>query len=287
MLSTIEFSKIIIIESLKAEDPPTGQQLQEYLLGLKTEHQLDMSIELIDCPSAEDFSRIMDNIIHEAKNGNYPILQIECHGGPQDGLEFRDDSDVGWDQVAEKITELNKATNLNLLVIFSACFGEYFGHTMSITKAAPCWCMLGPSKRIHPDEILRCLIDFYSSFLRNFDIRAAINELNKIKLSEGEWRYHQIEELFYKTCKTYLVEKCTLQAGAKRIDDWVKIDNTPETRKWVELAFRTKNHQKMHEYFRKYFMLETHAEHELRFKSSLISIQKLLEELKASGNYYL
>lgn len=287
MLSILEFSKVVIIQSLGPKDPPTGQILQEYLFALNSEYQRDLSIELIDCPGAADFCRIMDDLIHEAKNGNYPILQIECHGGPQDGLEFRDDSDMGWDQVSEKITELNKATGLNLLVIFSACFGEYFGHTMSITKAAPCWCMLGPSKTIYADEILQCFREFYNSFFRDLDIRAAVNKLNKIKLSEGGWRCHQIEELFYTVCKMYLVEECTLQAGARRIDDWVKTHDTPEIRKLIEVEFRTKNHEKMHEYFHRYFMLDTHKEHRVRFGGSLASVQKLLEELKASGSYYL
>jgi hypothetical protein len=287
MSSGILFSKIVIIQSLKTDDVPTGDILREHLASLNHEYQRNIPIEVIDCSSAVEFSKTVDRLIYDAENDSYPLLHVECHGCPQDGLEFSDGSDLGWEQVSEKMTELNRAAELNLVIIFSACFGDYFSYTMGITKAAPCWCVIGPNEKIFPDEILLGLREFYSNFFIDLDIGKAVKGLEECKLSEGKWVYRMIEELFFEICQMYLTNCCTLQAGTARIDDMVKKGKIPQVPEIAKTVLRQMNNSQINEYFNRYFMVTKYEAHRDRFGDSLASVQRLIKDLRASGDYYL
>ncbi|QZP30487.1 hypothetical protein [Pseudomonas sp. DR48] len=287
MSSGISFSKIVIIQSLNADEVKTGSILYDYVSSLVEEHRHDIPVEIIDCQSSDEFTKVIDDLIVDARDDVYPIVHIECHGHPQDGLDFSDGSDLSWEQVSVKTEQLNFATDFNLLLIFSACFGDYFSHTMGITKPAPCWCAIGPSLTVMPDEILYGLRAFYSEFLTNLDIGEAVKRLEGSVLLNGEWICRLTEEIFIEVCHFYLASSCTLEAGAQRIDEYLKGNQSLIVREIFEKKFREKNSQKLYEYFDRYFLVGDNKANKSRFGYSLARVERLINEFKDSGNYYL
>ena len=288
MYSGFSFSRVVIIQSLGAEgDIPTGRIIADYIEPKILESGLDIPVEVIDCKSPEEFFEIIECLTVKALMGDYPLLHVDCHGDYDAGLSFSNGDDLDWETVASVLTQLNGATNFNLLVLFSACFGYYFTETMGITKPAPCWCLVAPCSVIKQDEILNNLRVFYSELFLTKNVGLSIRNLENSKLIHGAWICSLTEELFGKLTKTYLVKCCSKEQGKLRLDMYMSKMKNVLTRKAMKQRFKEQNNDKLFEYFERYFMINVLPGNRVRFTRARAELTMLIKKLKSTGRYYL
>jgi hypothetical protein len=68
--------------------------------------------------------RVMSELAEHATGGLRPILHVDAHGSPKDGMLLAPSGDqVGWADVIELLQNLNVATGNNLVSVFALCFG--------------------------------------------------------------------------------------------------------------------------------------------------------------------
>lgn len=216
-LASFSLGEIVIIQSLDEIQRKSGDEIYRHVSKIIEEKKSSLQVRIINCGSAIEFQHIIENLTNELKGGGrIPLLHIECDGDEKEGLNFANNSDLSWEQVAVLLSHLNSACETNLLAIFSACFGGYFVSQIKPNQAMPCYGAIGPSSRIHPDEIEKTLKDFYSALLSSMDAGLAVQSLTQTRLSSGRWFCQTAEEWFEGVLIRYVQEHCTRDAITTR-----------------------------------------------------------------------
>ncbi len=290
-LSGFRFSKIVIIQSLNLEDSLlTGDELYKFVLGLTTQLVNPVPVELHNVQSASEFISLLAQQESEAiKNHQTPVLQIECHGSKQHGLEFADGSSLTWRNVSDALLRVNVATKFNLLAIFSACFGAYFLSQMGAVKPCPCWCMVAPTEKIHDYEILEALRVFYRHFLEKSDVGVAVSKITRIRTHSGQWLGKPAEAWFDEQVDAYLRSHCTNEAIEGRQQQIYKTLKTQgERRSKGRIARDIKalhKHSLSGEYFDIFFMTDKIPENKSRFLNARMRLKRKIQEFKNNKQY--
>lgn len=186
------YTKIVIIQSLEREEVETGKILFEFLASLGTDNEsYDVPIEIISCGHAGQFLEILHQLTQDATAGTIPLLHVECHGDPLDGLEFENSSTLSWESVSEALRPLNIASKFNLLAVFSACFGAHFLGQMEAIQPSPCWCLVAPTERVDVAEVMGGFRAFYSALFNDNDMGSAVRAISQCRLSHGRWLSNQ------------------------------------------------------------------------------------------------
>lgn len=210
-------TKFVVVESLESHEVKTGKLLADQLQTLVSEHAPELDVEYITCENVIEFRQILANLTQEAKERKaIPVLHVECHGSTSEGLEFANGSSLGWVELASILTELNIATEFNLLAVLSACFGGYLlGEISAITPAA-FWCIVAPTLTIDPADAMRGFRIFYRTLFVTGDAGIAATQLVRTRLTEGEW-FAQLAQLWFERLVLGYVEThCTPKAARTR-----------------------------------------------------------------------
>nr|WP_314577874.1 hypothetical protein [uncultured Pseudomonas sp.] len=289
--SGFSFSRVVIIQSLRGDDPPTGESLAQSIPHILHEYQPLIPVELIDCVSGGHFLRIIDQLCVEARTGLVPLLHVECHGDPQSGLEFADYSDLSWPELSAAMVQLNLASRFNLMAIFSACYGWHFVNEMNIIHRSPCWCLVAPTSKIRPYEILGGLRDFYQVFFTTRNISEAFETLACRDLENGIWLNPIAEAWFERLLIGYVEEHCSLAAGDKRISGHYRSLKSEGKRvskgRLKRLFIQVQQRNLLNRYFDHYFMADLLPQNRERFKGVHARIRSRLADLRATNKYYI
>lgn len=285
------FNKIIIIQSLEPDEFQTGNHIAQYLRSLLDDLKIKMPIELINCESKIELIPILLAIKNSCiENGDLPIIHIECHGDIDDGLEFSNGSLISWTELAGEFTPINLATKFNLLLIFSACFAGNFLGQMGALAPSPCWCMVAPSEKVDPGEILRGFKVFYKTFFEKHDAGIAVHELSRIKLQFGRFFGEPSELWFEKVVSNYIEDHCTPKAIRKRAFDLIKsgmLLNQNISIAEAKRAIRDQNKKKVFEsYFNSYFMIQEIPVNKKRFENVIKRINDKFPKFNLTGVHF-
>ena len=121
MVAGFTLTKVVIVQSLELHEIETGRILSEYVAAQMHEHNVSVPLELLNCSNAEEFLGILRRLTADAVSHNeIPLVHVECHGSPTEGLEFENGSTLAWPDVAAALLPLNLSTGFNLLTVFSA-----------------------------------------------------------------------------------------------------------------------------------------------------------------------
>lgn len=286
------FTKIVIIQSLEPNEIKTGRMNCEYVSAQISESNINIPVEVINCSNYLEFLQILTYLETEASSkGEIPLLHVECHGDPEDGLEFENGSTLSWLDLSAALTRLNRACRFNLLAVFSACFGGYFLSQMGAINPAPCWCMIAPTKTIDPGEILRVFRIFYFTLFRESDVGKALSEISKMQMSDGRWFGQTAELWFERLVVGYIENHCTLTAvneRAKKMYRQLRNEGKHQSIGSLTRMLRQRNRQSLlHDYFDRYFMTKEVPENNLRFNSTKQRLEFKLSELRNSDKYVL
>jgi len=291
MHSGFSFDKVVIIQSLGGADILTGDILSKYIPHICEEKGFTIPVELINCESGSQFLQIIHELVTEASNGTIPLLHVECHGDPNSGLDFKDGSDLSWQQISDALLSLNVATRFNLMAIFSACFGFYFVERMGAIDRAPCWCLVAPTSVVYEDEIMGAFRDFYRDLFLTNSVSMAFRSLSKWKLRHGRWICTVAEDWFEKLIVGYIERHCTIHSSDKRIKRYYRYAKSKGlrwSRGYIKRLFSKRNrYHILNKYFNKYFLIQDIPENSSRFSSVHVRINKRLADLRSTRKYYI
>ena len=112
-----------------------------------------------------------------AATGLNPILDIECHGDDDLGLQLADGSRIAWDELKTALEAINLAARFNLILVLGCCYGAYFGREARLHEHAAFVAYIAPTDRIEVKTLAAGLHAFYEELFTSFDITNAINAM--------------------------------------------------------------------------------------------------------------
>lgn len=276
------FEKLWVIESLPSGELRTGKNLFDNQLDKAKEVQKNIAIEFSEPITKAEFFDVLEKIRNEAINGIYPMLHFECHGC-EDGLETASGELIEWDEIRETLIEINRATQLNLMIIVAACNGAHLIKASIKLDAAPFWAIIGPKVEVTAGHIQDGFGRFYESFFSDFDGDKAIKILNDgVTNLDRYFHFLSAEGLFSRAYRTYYKSHCVGKDKQKRLEKLVtEAMKNPDIKNrgvsWARqqvkqgLACEEQHFEKLR---KRFFFIDQFPENEARFSLSRDQIIK-------------
>lgn len=264
----MRFNQILIVDSIPAGERNTARELHQDV-GLRAQvfapapEVLYRRVE-----SRGEFLVLLPELTAAASNtGDIPVLHIECHGN-DDGLAFADGSFAIWADLKGPLTSLNIATGMNLLVVVSACDGSALTYTLGLVDRAPLHGLIGPTRAVAPEELMRAYLALYETLMRTRSARQAVDAMrlatpDTFVYRAAQWLFQHVWDHYQATQET---PEARLERGRKMAanppDDYVGPPVPPEV--FAQLLAE-KNREFFDNYRRKFFLCDLFPEHETRF----------------------
>ncbi|MGE0400241.1 MAG: hypothetical protein AB7T06_26230 [Kofleriaceae bacterium] len=282
----LEFNFIYIVQSLGADEPPTGSYLDMFATRPRVEGMsrsgLSIGAEVVDIATAADLFAFLERVCLEVEtNGRSPILHLEIHGSSdQQGLVLRSFEFVPWQALMEPLTRINRATGNNLLLTLAVCHGAWLGTILSAARPAPFWAVIGPSTSEHPVVLFPAFEAFYATLLDDLDGGKAVGALFNAAAAKGKHSFSVLhgERLFANAFRRYVAEQCNPDAIERRVAAIIDEGKrraaagraTVTEATWVELESTIKRRMAdsrpaFEEYRRRFFMIDVWPENAERF----------------------
>lgn len=213
------FNQILILDSIPDGEVNTARRLAEDISTFANAYPPSPDVAFVRVESADQFLETLSECAIQAREyGIIPMLHVECHGCEQ-GFQFADDSILNWPEIKGPITNLNIATQMNLMVAVAACTGGAIAKTVSLSDRAPFWGMIGPTDDLYPNELETAFRALYTTLLRTKSPAEAVNAFESASQPGKYWR-STAQGLFLKGWAAYKTTYCTekmLQSRAKRM----------------------------------------------------------------------
>lgn len=214
-MSSNRLNYIVIIDSIPVGESNTAFRLYEDIETAVVAYEHVPPVNYVRIESNEEFLDVLSQLCNKTINSNqYPLLHIECHGAMQ-GIQLANGSCLTWEQVREGLTPLNVATRLNIMVVFSACYGGAFASSMRLSDRAPLWGLIGPTREVYPDELEADFGRFYRALYSTSSPSKAIATLNEGIKENLYWRKTS-EAFFLDVWARYKETYCTETVLAQR-----------------------------------------------------------------------
>ena len=288
----ISISRIIVIESLAPHEVHTGALQADWIRALMSDNNVGISVDLATVLGAAEFRTAIHELVDRARtSGDWPMLHIECHGSKSTGLWFADETVIPWEGLGSLFAELNVATEFNLLVLVSACFGAYLTGQFSPVRQAPAWGIIAPTHTVDSAEILSGFRSFYDCFAKTCDLGTAAAQLSRSPLSEGAWFSKLAEDWYEQLITAYTRKHCTRDAirhWARTLSHKMRAAGIPATVRGLERDLSMRNASDLTgKYFDRFFCLTELPGNIGRFHPVRQRVQDQIDQLSASGRFAL
>ena len=195
--SSVSFDSIVVIESLRPKDERPGADLFRRTIRPGLERH-GLYGELYQIKSASEFRGALLAVLHHARNGRATIVHFETHGD-ESGIQLTTGETLAWTDLAPALAEINRACEVNLLVVAAARHGWYLGSVLRPIDRSPAWGVMGPPDRVGELDLSNAMHRFYSDLLINFDVSKALSAANKgadvrdwgYRVNSAEWLFLQ------------------------------------------------------------------------------------------------
>lgn len=178
------FRTIYIVESLPADEHPTGADLRDQLSRIAVGQPSFPTVKLLPAPDLQTFRLQLQGIAKEARSkASGPLLQIEAHGAPA-GIRLASGECLTWAQLKPLLQAINEPTAMNLLVMMSSCYGSWLFGAIDAGDRAPFWAMIGPDRELSPSDLLSSWIAFYTVLFETNDGAEAWRAANRLPKQE-------------------------------------------------------------------------------------------------------
>jgi hypothetical protein len=259
MEDDIRFNCILVAESLPADEPQTGRILHGYIKGILDDLEMPVQASHVAIGGVNDFSRLIDGLTVQATQvGLLPILHIEAHGSENAGLVFADESLLSWPAFCEMITPLNRATRLKLVVVVAACYGADLLSGVRLSKAAPCFAFIAPTREIDVGEVMGRFRDLYRAMLTTLDAQRTFDAMNSQRLESGvlvpQTAQHWFELLMRKYLREQVTPKYLKEMAMRQYLTARSLGDSVDMRA-LKREFRRELPNVIRTYFSEYFML--------------------------------
>lgn len=206
---------IFVLESLKKEDPKTGERIHEFLEKknivnqfhrFKTKAHLFELLEIIQMKVATEDTQ--------------PFIHFDCHGN-DDGIGAINDNGIvefiAWGEILDKFIEIYQASKKKSVVSMSSCEG--FNATKMVAKGKPCPYdyVCGSFEKIGFEDSFKAFSTFYKNIEKGIDIfEAAVTIHNDPSFTHINFMAIDSYTLFYKMIENYKNEQLSEDMLSKR-----------------------------------------------------------------------
>lgn len=264
----MRFNQILIVDSIPAGERNTARELHQDV-GLRAQvfapapEVLYRRVE-----SRAELLELLPELTAAAlAAGDIPVLHIECHGN-DDGLALADGSFATWPDLKEPLTSLNVATGMNLLVVVAACDGSALTYTLGLVDRAPLHGLIGPTRAVAPEELMRAYLALYETLLRTRSARQAVDAMraampDTFVYRAAQWLFQYVWDHYQATHET---PEARLERGRRMAanppDDY---DGPPIQPEQFAQMLADNNREFFDNYRRRFFLCDLFPEHEARF----------------------
>lgn len=291
-LAGAAITKIVIIESLDADEANTAAIADEYIRGEIVARRIDLPVQVVHCDNKFELFELLNALTEEAVSYDQcPLLHFECHGDNQEGLIFTNGSSASWEETSEALRKLNVATEFNLVSIFSACYGGYFLGQMGIIFPSPCYGIVAPTETVDPGEVIAGLRVFYKIFIGTLDLGLAIHGISNQRLSTGHWFGQAAEDWFENLFNDYITRHCTVSAledRARRLYRRLLSNGKRIPLGKIKRIIRNEHRFKvLDRYFNIYFMVDEIPGNSARFSGVRKRAESNMKDLRGTKLYVI
>lgn len=185
--SASRFNTLFWISSLAEAERGVTRRLLEDLEPLCAASKLPF--EHYEPTTAAELLNSLDNIIGRSKVGGLPLIHLDLHGTPEDGLQVAQSGErVSWAAIAEKFRDINVLTKNNLCVISGACYSVKLLKAIDVKRPSPFFILLAPEKEILAGDIEANTLGFYRDIISEKDIISTYTKwfADKLKMFHSE-----------------------------------------------------------------------------------------------------
>lgn len=198
------FSRIVIIQSLRADESPTGRHLRD-AIEPTAQALHHIPVEYIDAKTGTDFRSALNRVRETTERmTDFPILHLECHGtSDKTGLYLADGTTIPWCTLKAPLVAINQATRCNLFVTLACCHGAMLMESLDWQDRSPCWGLLGPSGEVSPLDLKSSYSAFFLSLLNAANAVTAISSLLQSHERKAHYFLLTAEEMFRAVLMVY------------------------------------------------------------------------------------
>lgn len=165
---------VVVIQSLRDDDNPTGLWLYELIEGLARPYGPNLTTHYKTAQRADQLEFLLQELAgYVALSGRAPILHLECHGHP-DGIQLADGSGMSWGRLKPLLTDINLASKMNMLFTMASCHGGYFAAECRYDEPVPFAYVIGPGNKIAEGALYHLTDGFYSELFKSWDVTKAL-----------------------------------------------------------------------------------------------------------------
>ncbi len=224
------FDRVIVIEST-TDTIRTGQYLvKDFFADEKRKNpQLELETPYHEPHSRAEFEALLAKIAHDTeREGHRPIIHLEMHGKEdQAGLVFASEETMTWDELADLLTPINRASRNNLFVVLAVCYGAAMKEILEAQRErAPVFGLVGHTDTIHQKNFPRGFRAFYKEIVFAADGDQALVELNdegKEEKEDVEYRLRTAEGAFRDRLRNPVKNFTDKKTKSRKIDDLLTI----------------------------------------------------------------
>lgn len=210
-MTYVDFTGVLIIESLESPEPQTGTALFQHLqahpnLGAAPlDHQ--------DAGSSTEFLAILDRVRRAAeRTGGAPLLHLEVHGN-KGGLGLSGGDEITWREFADACRDINIVVKGHLVVTLAVCYGAYAISGVEPMWRAPFFGLIGSFDTEYARSLAPGFEAFYDALLTSQDFNIAHADLS---VHLPRFRLLDSTGLFIRTYDIYRVGHLTDDAVEAR-----------------------------------------------------------------------
>jgi hypothetical protein len=168
-LSTVKINGLVWISSLDDDEKGSTRRIVEDLEPYLA--SIDLPFVFVEPRSKAELLAALTSIAKRAKEGLKPVVHIDTHGSPTDGICIAGSKEcVSWQVLVDEFRKINVATENNLCIVSAACFGMNMIRPIAINQQTPFYVVVAPHKTVTFDFVERKTLPFYRAVLDGLDI---------------------------------------------------------------------------------------------------------------------
>jgi hypothetical protein len=175
--TSVDCNRFILISAGRPDEAGFARRIIENYEDLVLPNSV-FTFEHHDVQTAAEFRSVCADLALKASAGARPLVHLNMHGHLELGVEIGASRElIGWPAIARLLRLINSATNNNLVVLATVCFGMHQIKEFSINELTPVCVMLAPESEIAFGEIESGLSEFLKEVQRAGDLGAAREKL--------------------------------------------------------------------------------------------------------------
>lgn len=178
MADTFKY-RIIVIESLDedAGDSLTGTHLFQNIITRLPSKFPVIEPSFFSVRSKEELREALDSINKITTPDDIVMIHLEAHGC-EDGVTLSDKSTISWLELYDLIRPINLKISNRLILNLALCEGISLLGNIDIHQRAPFSIAFFFSRKIHQNEVLRSMVQFYSFDETPFELIKSARRVN-------------------------------------------------------------------------------------------------------------